>query len=166
MSRRRLSAAALLAVLLAGCALGPYSPRGVPPGASRDEVLRIMGPPTAIYTMPDRHQRLEYNHMPAGRQTYMVDLDANGRMARWENVLDENHFNALQPGMTTADVLRLIGPPSFTSIYHRPEPGFTWNYRFETIQRCIVFQLDFNAATGRVLEGGYPSDPGCADEWM
>ena len=166
MSRRRLSAAALLAVLLAGCALGPYSLRGVPAGASRDEILRIMGPPTAVYAMPDGHQRLEYNHMPAGRQTYMVDLDASGHMARWENVLDENHFNALQPGMTTADVLRLIGPPSFTSTYHRPQPGFTWNYRFETIERCIVFQLDFNAATGKVLEGAYPSDPGCADEWM
>jgi hypothetical protein len=166
MSRRRLSVAALLAVLLAGCAAGAWSPRGVPPGASRDEVLRIMGPPTAIYTMPDGHQRLEYNRMPAGRQTFMVDLDAGGRMARWENVLDENHFNAIRPGMTTADVLRLVGPPTFTALYHRPQPGFTWNYRFETIQRCIVFQLDFDAATGKVLEGAYPSDPGCADEWM
>ena len=162
---RRLAIVVLLA-LSAGCAIGPYSPRGVPPGASRDAVLRIMGPPTGTYTMPDGHERLEYNHMPAGRQTFMVDLDATGHMARWENVLDEAHFNAIQPGMTPADVLRLIGPPAFTSLYHRPEPGFTWNYRFETIQRCIVFQLDFNAATGRVLEGAYPSDPGCADEWM
>ena len=163
--RRRLSLVAL-ATLLAGCALGPYSPRGVPPGASREEVLRIMGPPTATYAMPDGHARLEYNRMPAGRQTFMVDLDAAGHMARWENVLDENHFATIQPGMTAAEVLRLIGPPTFTSLYQRPAPGFTWNYRFETIQRCIVFQLDFNAATGKVLEGAYPSDPGCADEWM
>lgn len=168
MFRRRLSAAALaaLAALLAACAIGPYSPGGVPPGASRDEVLRIMGPPTATYTLPDGRQRLEYNRMPAGRQTFMVDLDAAGRMAHWENVLDENHFATIRPGMATADVLRLIGPPTFTSQYQRPEPGYTWNYRFETIQRCIVFQVDFNAATGKVLEGAYPSDPGCVDEWM
>jgi outer membrane protein assembly factor BamE (lipoprotein component of BamABCDE complex) len=162
---RRLSVVAL-ATLLAACALGPYSPRGVPPGAAREEVLRIMGPPTATYAMSDGHVRIEYNRMPAGRQTFMVDLDATGHMAHWENVLDENHFNAIQPGMTAADVLRLIGPPTFTSLYARPEPGFTWNYRFETIQRCIVFQLDFSAATGKVLEGAYPSDPGCDDEWM
>ena len=165
MARRRLSAL-VLAALLPGCALGPYSPSGVPTGASRDEVLRIMGPPTATYTMPDGHQRLEYSRVPAGRQTFMVDLDANGRMAHWENVLDENHFDALRPGMTTAEVLRLVGPPTFTSQYRLPEPGITWNWRFQTIQRCIVFQLAFDAATGKVLEGAYPPDPGCADEWM
>ena len=163
---RHRPALVVLAALLAGCAFGRYSPGGVPPGASRDEVLRLMGPPTATYTMPDGHQRLEYNRMPAGRQTFMIDLDAGGHMARWENVLDENHFAAIQPGMGAQDVLRLIGPPTFTAIYHRPEPGSTWNYRFETIQRCIVFQVDFNAATGKVLESAYPSDPGCADEWM
>lgn len=149
--------AAFLAALLVGCAPG---------GTPRDEVLRIMGPPTAIYTMPDGHQRLEYSRQPAGRQTFMVDLDAAGRMAHWENVLDENHFNAIPNGLTRDEVLRLIGPPTFTAIYHRPEPGFTWNYRFQTIQRCIVFQLDFNATTGRTQGGAYPSDPGCADEWM
>ena len=166
MSRRRF-APILLAALLAGCALGRYSPSGVPPGAPRAEVERLMGPPTAVYTMPDGHVRLEYNRLPAGRHTFMVDLDAAGRMAHWENVLDENHFAAIQPGMSAADVLRLIGPPTFTSNYRLPEPGVTWNWRFDTIQRCIVFQVPFSVATGKVLEqGAYPSDPGCADEWM
>ena len=124
-----------------------------------------MGPPTHAYTMPDGHVRLEYNHMPFGRQTFMVDLDAAGHMARWENVLDERHFSAIQPGMTRDDVLRLIGPPSFTGIYHLPAPGTTWNYRFETVQRCIVFQVDFRDASGTVLESAFPPDPGCPDEW-
>lgn len=163
MPRRRHSVVALLAASLAGCALGPWSPRGVPPGASRDEVLRLMGPPTATYTMPDGHQRLEYNHMPAGRQTFMVDLDASGHMAGWENVLDENHFAAILPGMGRGDVLRLIGPPTYTWHYFRPTPGITWLYRFETIQRCILFELSFDAATGKVLEGDYPPDPACPE---
>jgi hypothetical protein len=159
--------AALAALALAACAAGPWSPSAVPAGAPREEVLRIMGPPTAVYTMPDGHERLEYNRMPAGRQTFMIDLDAGGRMARWENVLDEQHFAAIRPGMSREDVLRLIGPPSFTSRYSRPEPGITWNYGFETPLRCIVFQVPFSVATGQVVEpGAYPSDPRCADEWM
>ena len=167
MSRLRFLAALSTAALLAGCAFAPYSPDGVPPGASRAEVERIMGPPTGVYTMPDGHVRLEYNHMPFGKQTFMIDLDAGGRVAHWENVLDENHFAAIQPGMTMDDVRRLIGPPTFTSQYRFPERGITWNYRFQTIQRCIVFQIPFVAATGKVIEqGAYPSDPGCADEWM
>jgi hypothetical protein len=152
-----------LAVLLAGCALGRYSPSGVPAGAAREDVLRIMGPPTATYTMPDGHVRLEYNHMPAGKQTFMVDLDASGHMAHWENVLDENHFAAIVAGMGRDDVLRLIGPPTYTWHYFRPTPANTWLYRFETIQRCILFEISFDAATGRVIDGDYPPDPGCAD---
>ena len=161
---------ALLVLSLAalpGCAAHPFAPTSVPAGAPRDEVLRIMGPPTATYVMPDGHERLEYNRMPFGRHTFMIDLDAAGRVAHWEDVLDEAHFAAIRPGMTRADVLRLIGPPSFTSNYHRPEPGFTWNYGFQAPLRCIVFQVPFSEATGRVVEpGGYPSDPRCADEWM
>jgi outer membrane protein assembly factor BamE (lipoprotein component of BamABCDE complex) len=165
MPRPAVLAAALFAAgITTGCAIGPYSPGGVPPGAPRAEVLRVMGPPTAVYTMPDGHERLEYNHMPAGKHTFMIDLDASGRMAHWENVLDENHFAGILPGMRAPDVLRLIGPPTFTSHYFRPQPGITWLYRFETIQRCIVFEVDFDAATGIVREGDYPPDPGCADE--
>ena len=151
---------------LGGCALGRYSPSGVPAGSPRDEILRLMGPPTATYTMPDGHERLEYTRQPAGRHTFMIDLDAGGHLARWENVLDEHHFAAIVAGMRPPDVLRLIGPPSFTARYARPLPGTTWNYRFDTIQRCIVFQVDFNDATGAVLESAYPPDPGCPDEYL
>ena len=153
-----------LVACLAGCALGPYSPAGVPPGASRADVLRAMGPPTATYTMPDGHERLEYNRMPAGKHTFMIDLDAAGRLARWENVLDENHFAAILPGMRPPDVLRLIGPPTTKGQYARPTPGITWFYRFDTVQRCILFEIAFDKATGVVLEGDYPPDPACPDE--
>jgi outer membrane protein assembly factor BamE (lipoprotein component of BamABCDE complex) len=166
MNRPRLAVIVFAAALLAGCALGPYSPRGVPAGASREDVVRVMGPPTGTYTMPDGHVRLEYNRMPAGKHTFMIDLDASGHMAHWENVLDENHFAAILPGMERADVLRLIGPPTFTSHYFLPRPGITWLYRFDTIQRCILFEVDYDAATGRVREGDYPPDPGCADEHL
>ena len=166
MPARHLAAFALAAALLAGCALRPYSPTGVPARASRDEVLHLMGPPTAVYTMPDGHERLEYNRMPAGKHTFMLDLDATGHLAHWENVLDENHFAGILPGMTRPDVLRLIGPPTFTSHYFLPRKGITWLYRFDTIQRCILFEVDFDAATGEVREGDYPPDPGCADEHL
>ena len=159
----RLAASATCA-LLAACAAGPYAPTGVRPGDSRDDVLRTMGPPTATYTMPDGHERLEYNHMPAGRETYMVDLDAAGRVARWENVLDEDHFAAIEPGMQAPEVLRLIGPPTTTGRYALPEPGVTWLYRFRSIQRCILFEVSFDRATGRVLAGDYPPDPACPDD--
>ena len=38
--------------------------------------------------------------------------------------------------------------------------------RFETPQRCILFEISFDLATGRVIDGDYPPDPACPDEWM
>jgi len=153
----------LCALALPGCAMRPFSPSGLPPGAPRAEVLRLMGPPTATYAMPDGHERLEYSRQPLGRHTFMVDLDAAGRVAHWEDVLDEHHFAAIRPGMDVQDVLRLIGPPSWTWHYFRPTPANTWLYRFETIQRCTVFEISFDAATGKVIDSDYPPDPGCPE---
>jgi len=152
--------------LLAACALPPYTPTDVHPGDGRDQVLRVMGPPTGVHTMPDGHERLEYNHMPAGRHTFMIDLDAAGRVRSWEQVLDERHFATIQPGMAPEQVRSLLGPPTMTSEFARPRPGILWMYRWETIERCVVFEVAFDRATGRVDETAYPPDPGCPDEWM
>jgi outer membrane protein assembly factor BamE (lipoprotein component of BamABCDE complex) len=167
MNARRAAAFSAICGLaaLAGCALPPYAPTGVHPGDTRDDVVARMGQPTGAYAMPDGRLRLEYNHMPAGKHTFMIDFDAAGRVAKWENVLDENHFAAIRPGMAPADVLRLIGPPTYTWHYFRPRPADTWLYRFETIQRCILFEVSIDQETGLVIEGDYPPDPACPDEW-
>ena len=150
-----------LGILLAACASGPFEPTSVVAGDTQADVVRKMGPPTAVYTMPDGRPRLEYNRMPAGRKTYMIDFDDAGRVTRWEQVLDERHFLAIEPGMRSADVLRLIGPPSERGAYRRPEPGLTWSYRYEVFPRCQMFQVAIDAATGIVNSAYFPSDPHC-----
>lgn len=162
---RRASLAAAAAALPAACALHPFAPDAVTPGEARADVLRVMGPPTATYAMPDGHERLEYSRMPFGRKTYMIDFDGAGRVTRWEQVLDENHFLQVVPGMHRADVLRLIGPPSSTGQYRLPRPGITWLYRYESIPKCQLFEVAFDVAAGTVVSGGYPPDPACPGEW-
>jgi hypothetical protein len=148
-------------LLLAACASGPFEPTAVVAGDTQAEVVRKMGPPTAVYTMPDGLPRLEYNRMPAGRKTYMIDFDAAGRVTHWEQVLDEQHFLAIVPGMRSTDVLRLIGPPSERGAYARPEPARTWSYRYEVYPRCQMFQVAIDARTDEVLAAYFPSDPHC-----
>jgi len=63
--------------------------------------------------------------------------------------------------MRSADVLRLIGPPSERGGYRRPEPGLTWSYRYEVYPRCQMFQVAFDAKTDVVIGGYYPIDPHC-----
>ena len=149
------------AALLAGCATA-YAPTSIQPGDARATVIARMGEPVATYATDGGGQRLEYSHMPSGLLTWMVDLDATGRVLRWQQVLDEPHFNAVGPGLTEAEVRQLIGPPSEHGHYWRPVEADTWRYRFQTVQRCIVFELSFDVKTHRTLEyGSYPPDTRC-----
>jgi outer membrane protein assembly factor BamE (lipoprotein component of BamABCDE complex) len=146
--------------LLAACAIA--TPDNLKPGDGRDAVIARMGVPVATWPLPGGGQRLEYSHMPAGLMTWMVDLDASGRVVRWEQVLDEAHFGAIGPGLSQDEVRQLIGPPSEIGHYWRPVEADTWRYRFQTVQRCIVFELSFDVKTHRTLEQGtYPPDRRC-----
>ena len=149
------------ATLLAGCA-SAYAPTSVHPGDSRVAVIARLGEPVATYATAGGGQRLEYSHMPAGLMTWMIDLDAAGNVLRWEQVLDESHFGAIGPGLTEAEVRQRIGPPSEHGHYWRPVEADTWRYRFQTVQRCIVFELSFDVKTHRTLEyGSYQPDTRC-----
>src|SRR5262249_39996048 len=144
---------------------GPSAPTSVVAGDTLDDVVRKMGPPTAVYTMPDGRPRLEYTRMPAGRKTYMIDFDEAGRVTHWEQVADEAHFAAIVPGMRSADVLRAIGPPSDRGEYRFPERGLTWSYRYESVPKCQLSRLTIDSKTDTVVETSYPTDPLCPGEF-
>jgi len=151
------------AALLSACATAGYLPTSLQLGQTRAEVERQLGAPAAVYIMADGHARLDYHALRLGQRTYMIDFDAGGRVVRVDQVLDEAHFGTIQAGMSEAEVLRLIGPPNAgTGSYNHPAPAYTWVYRFETIQKCVVFELPFDPQTHRTMEpGAYPPDKTC-----
>ena len=154
---------AVACALLAGCAAGGWSPDRLAAGDPRERVVAEMGPPGATHALPGGGARLEYNHQPAGTQTFMVDLDAAGRVTQWQQVLDERHFGLLRVGMTREDVLRELGAPSERGRYPLPAPAESWVYRYASRDRCQIFQVSFGAASGRTLDAGeYIVDPRCA----
>jgi hypothetical protein len=146
----------LAALLLGACA--SYGPGGLPPGATAEQAVAQMGPATGRYTLPDGGQRLEFARGPMGKHTYMLDFDAGGRLQRTDQVLDENHFLALRPGMTQDEVLQRIGHPSEQQFLSRQQHR-VWSYRYET-PFCIWYQVSIDAS-GRVAELGHNVDPSC-----
>jgi outer membrane protein assembly factor BamE (lipoprotein component of BamABCDE complex) len=157
--------AILVLALLAGCASSPFTPTSVVPGDTRDDVVRKMGPPTGQYTMRNGLPRLEYTRMPSGKKTYMIDFDAAGRVTQWQQVLDDAHFQQIAVGMRREDVLSLIGPPTTVWDFHRPRPGYSWFYRYESPLKCQGFDVTFDTGTGAVTSTGYPPDPACPFEY-
>lgn len=142
-----------VAALLAACA-GP----ALQPGQTEAEVRAAMGAPTGRYALPEGGSRLEYATGPWGRHTWMVDLDAGGRVLRWAQVLDDAHFNQVRDGMPRDELLRLLGRPG-----HRAgewQNRETWYWRYPT-NDCLWFAVTLTAE-GRVLHGGgHLPDPAC-----
>ena len=153
--------AALPLALLGACATA-YSIANIRAGETRASVEARFGAPSAVHTMADGHARLEYHGFSLGLRTYMIDLDASDRVALVDQVLSETHFLKMRADMSEAEVLSLIGPPNGRGHYTHPVEAETWIYRFETIQKCVVFELPFDVHTHRTLEGGaFPPDKSC-----
>jgi len=135
---RRLLLSLPLALLLAACAGNPFGVSALQPGASRQQVIERLGPPTRIVPMAGG-ERLQYSLQPFGREAWMVDLDASGRMVSARQVLNTVNFNRIEPGRwTRADVEREFGPPA------RIDAVSSWNgpvmtYYWRDLDRSDMF---------------------------
>jgi hypothetical protein len=104
---RRSAAAAAVALLLAGCA----TPDRVAPGTPRAQVIERFGAPQTRYALPTGGERLEYGGGPM-QETWMVDVDASGRVLTARQVRTSEHFATLRPGIDGPDhVQREFGTP-------------------------------------------------------
>ncbi|MFO1219678.1 MAG: hypothetical protein U1E89_15025 [Burkholderiaceae bacterium] len=145
----------LLAGVLAGCA--SYGPGDLQPGQREAEITRQLGAPTARYALDGGRTRLEFARGPFGRHTFMVDLDADGRLQRWEQVLDARHFEVITPGLSRDELLRTIGTPSERAGMWRN--GQIWSWRYYN-NDCLWYQVQLDAA-GVVTSAGYGIEPRC-----
>ncbi len=143
-------------LLMTACA--SYGPPALPVGSSVDDVTRAMGPPTGRFLMRDGQQRLEFARGPFGKHTYMVDFDAQGRLARWEQVLTEQKFNEIQSGMDASEVRAAIGRASET-FYIGWQKQTVWAYRYDAVF-CQWFQVGLDGQ-GKVTDTAYGPDPIC-----
>ena len=144
----RLSWAALLAAsVFVGCA--SVSPGNLKPGAPADEIRAQMGTPVATYALPGGGKRLEFRG--SGPRTYMVDVDASGRLVSSVQVLNETNFRNITAGMTRDQVLLTLGQPHNISFVGRQREE-VWSYNFQNIE-CLWFQVPFGS-DGRTLRGG------------
>jgi hypothetical protein len=144
-----------MAVLGAACA--SYGPGSLHPGQPVGEATRAMGLPTARYAMPGGGTRLEFARGPFGKHTYMVDVDAAGRVTTWSQVLTETNFDALKPGTPVQDLLTMLGTPA-----HRRGGGWqggeVWSWRYQATF-CQWFQV--SVIEGKVRDMSYGPDPMC-----
>ncbi len=151
-----LALAAAAAGLLAGCVL-PH-PGRITAGMGEGEVVALMGPPTSRYAMAGGATRLEFARGPAGRETWMVDLDNAGRVTGAEQVLDSWHFLEVAAGTPREALLRALGRPGWVQGEHGGKE--TWYWRYPT-NSCLVAAATLSPQ-GLVVGGvSQMPDPAC-----
>ena len=142
----RILAAIFLATALAGCAAyTAYGGAGLQPGSSTEAQVRAtMGSPALAFANPDGTRLLAYPRGPLGTQTFMVDIDADGRLRAIRQVLNDDTFYRIQPGLTEEDILRMIGPPGDRMAFSL-SGNYAWDYRFvDTWGYTAIFSVTFN----------------------
>jgi hypothetical protein len=94
-------------------------------------VIEKMGLPRATYPDPGGGQELEYTTGPMGQYTWMAHIGPDGRLARYDQVLNGETFATIKVDQANkADVLRTIGHPAEESAvaFHHYE---VWSYRYK-----------------------------------
>jgi hypothetical protein len=147
-----------LLLTLAGCVTGQYAPSDKEVGVSRQQIEERMGKPTGEWDTPEGRV-LEYARGPFGKNTYFALLDNQHRVRHWTQVLTLEQFEKIYPGMSAAEVRRLIGR-SFEIASLARDRGEVWSYRFESVF-CEWFQIEFTAQ-GTVRSKGMGIPPECS----
>jgi|KBSSwiStaDraftv2_1062776.scaffolds.fasta_scaffold177357_2 hypothetical protein len=153
----RLIGALSLVMATAACTL-MRPPASLPPGTSLVDARQTLGAGDE-YPLPNGGTRLSF---PRGKDTYMLDFDAGGRLVQSQQVLTPQTFSTIQPGMAQAEVLTRLGRPAwvFPVGYQKLQ---VMNYRFGGLEGdCMVFQVSISNATGNVTEAGTGADPMCS----
>lgn len=147
--------AAALTWVLAACSSMPES---MALGTSRAEIEQRLGAPTAVHVLADG-TRLQYSRQPAGQQVFNLDLDAQGRLLRMDQVLDTEWLQRIEVDRwTEEDVLRQFGKPAVVERVARFEGG-VWTYRYLepfSLARLAHIYID---TEGKVRKVVYTDEP-------
>ena len=115
-------------VLAASCAA--YDGSGLRAGASSEaDVRQAMGAPAMEMRDPDGTRHYYYPRGPLGHQTFVADIGSDGTLHAVRGVLSDDVFNAIRPGLTGDEVLRMIGPPREKAYFDRLEQT-AWDYKY------------------------------------
>lgn len=111
--------------------------------STEDDIRRSAGKPETVRDLEGGGRRLEYPRGPAGAYTYMVTIDAAGKVATVEQVLTEAHFAQVVPGMTQDQVRVLLGRPSQENRFSlKNETVWGWRWQAESTRQAM-FNVHF-----------------------
>lgn len=152
----RLSAISLICLSFLTACSG-YAPPANVSGLTQDQLVAQMGQPDEV-RQTATGTRLEFPRGPLGHHTWFVDVGPDGKIVKAEQVLTEENFNRITPGMPQDEVSLALGRPSHVQGLGRNR-GEVWSYRYEN-HFCQWFQVEISKEQ-QVRSTGYGQPPEC-----
>jgi outer membrane protein assembly factor BamE (lipoprotein component of BamABCDE complex) len=116
------------------------------PGVTSEAQIRDQwGKPDTERTFTDGSKRLEYPRGPQGLNTYMVDIDRDGKLQSITQVLTAANFAKIYVGMSEDEVRRLLGKPGQVAVFPlKPETVWSWKWREAGVTEEGIFNVHFD----------------------
>ncbi|THU00705.1 outer membrane protein assembly factor BamE [Lampropedia puyangensis] len=117
-----------MALVVAGC--DPIALDKLKVGQSTEADVRdAMGTPEMVWNEAGGARTFEYNRQPAGHVNYMITIGADGKLQEIKQVLTEQEFAKIKPGMAYDQARRLLGKPAKEMWYPlKQEQHVDWRY--------------------------------------
>jgi outer membrane protein assembly factor BamE (lipoprotein component of BamABCDE complex) len=113
------------------------------------DVRKVMGQPDTVRDEADGSRILEYPKGPEGARTWMFTIDRSGKLRDYMQVLTEENFVRIAPGMSKDDVRRRLGRPRTVVPFPRMNEE-VWDWRYLSGTRVRLFNVHFDMTSGKV----------------
>lgn len=144
----------VIALMLSACDADTLS-KLKPGSTSADEVRKLMGQPSLEWVDAEGTRVWEYPRMPEGIVNYMVVIGPDDVLREVRQVLTEENFARVRPGMSTDEVRYLLGRPAHERYFSlqretvwdwkiKVEPGMTWYFNVHFNQHGVVSKTSTN----------------------
>ena len=143
------------AFVLSACAIDRL-PALVTPGASATDVEARMGKPIAQGVLPNGERYWDYTLQPMGYHNYRVTFASDERVQAVQDLLTNQNIARVEPGMSRAQVLDIVGPSRHSEQYANGTTSLSWRYEDSGVIKLlhVIFE-----ASDRVLWSYSEWDP-------
>jgi hypothetical protein len=112
--------------------------------ASEADVRKQFGEPVQIIEKADGSKVFAYPRQPEGWTNYEIVIGADGKMSSLRQLLTPANFAKVQPGMSQADVRKLLGKHAKAQSYAMKPGEEVWEWRFMAGNDKKVFSVTFD----------------------
>lgn len=128
--------------------------------SSEADVRLAMGQPDAVWEEPDGSRALQYPKGPAGARTWTFLIDRSGKLKDFKQVLNEETFSRIAPGMTKEEISKMLGrPKSVMQFKQKKEEVWDWRYMSSTdATGTRLFNVHFDMDTEKVTRTSTSND--------